>query len=74
MSASRTTRFRPSVSARMPEMGEMRRAKRAVEDVIRDLSRVERGWPREDFIETRVADMTPVSSVVCQYLGHSSWE
>jgi hypothetical protein len=47
----------------MPEMGEMRSAKKAVADVIRDLSRVVRGCPRELLIETSVAEMTPVSSV-----------
>jgi hypothetical protein len=41
----------------------MRSAKRAVAEVMRDLSRVVSGWPRELLIETRVAEMTPVSSV-----------
>jgi hypothetical protein len=46
----------------MPHAGEMRRAKRAVAAVMRDLSRVVRGWPNELLIETSVAEMTPVSS------------
>jgi hypothetical protein len=46
----------------MPETGEMRRAKSAVDAVMRDLSRVVRGWPNELLIETSVAEMTPVSS------------
>jgi hypothetical protein len=61
----RTTRLRPSVSARMPERGEMRRANREVVDVIKDLSRVVRGAPREELMDTRVAEITPVSSTSC---------
>jgi hypothetical protein len=61
-SARRTTRLRPNVEARIPEMGETRSAKRDVLDVMRDLSRVVRGCPRELWMDTRVADMTPVSS------------
>lgn len=68
MSARRTTRFRPRASARMPEIGEMRSAKRAVADVIRDLSSVVKGCPRELLIETRVAEITPVSSE-CHYMS-----
>lgn len=61
-SARSTTRLRPRASARMPDMGEMSSAKRAVADVMRDLSRVVKGCPRELLIETRVAEITPVSS------------
>lgn len=63
-SASMTTHLRPNLSASRPESGEMRRAKRAVEDVMRDLSRTVRGCPSEEPIETRVADITPVSSTL----------
>ena len=62
-SARSTTRLRPRVSAREEARGEMRRAKSEVDDVIRDLSRVVRGAPREVFMDTKVADITPVSSV-----------
>lgn len=63
MSASRMTHFRPRRSARMPEVGETRSAKREVHAVMRDLSRVVRGRDeREEPMETSVADMTPVSS------------
>lgn len=50
-------------------MGDTRSAKRAVVDVTRDLSRVVRGWPSEELIDTRVADITPVSSGRNQYLA-----
>lgn len=53
-------------------MGEMRSAKRAVAEVMRDLSSVVRGCPRELLIETRVAEMTPVSSVCDPVSIHSS--
>jgi len=59
-----TTRFRPNLSAKIPERGEMKRAKREVQDVIRDLSRVVSGAPSEELIETKVADITPVSSTL----------
>lgn len=54
-------------------MGDTRSAKREVLDVIRDLSRVVRGCPRELWIETRVADMTPVSSAVLMYVSIHSF-
>ena len=62
-SARRTTRFRPRLSASIPDSGETIRAKSAVAEVMRDLSRVVKGWPRELLIETSVADITPVSSL-----------
>jgi len=46
----------------MPEMGDTRRAKRAVIEVIIDLSKALSGCPRELLIETKVAEITPVSS------------
>lgn len=56
-------RLRPSLSARWEEKGETRRAKREVEEVMMDLSKdVRRRLDREVSMETRVADMTPVSS------------
>jgi hypothetical protein len=61
-SARRTTRLRPRASARIPDIGEITRANRAVAEVIRDLSSVVRGCPRELLIETSVAEITPVSS------------
>lgn len=62
-SAHRMTRLRPSVSARTEENGEIRRAKRAVEDVMMDLSVESRSRPeRPSPMDTRVAEMTPVSS------------
>jgi hypothetical protein len=70
-SARRTTRFLPRLSARIPETGDTRRANRAVAEVIKDLSRVVNGWPRELLIETNVAEITPVSSVWWgQYVSH----
>lgn len=54
--------MRPREEARIPERGETRSAKSEVHDVIRDLSRVVRGCPRELWMDTRVADITPVSS------------
>lgn len=54
-------RLRPRESARRPEMGEARSAKKEVELVIRDLSRVVRGWwEREEFMDMRVEEITPV--------------
>lgn len=61
-SARSTTRLRPRDEARRPERGEMRSAKREVQDVMRDLSRVVRGRPRELCRLIRVEDITPVSS------------
>jgi hypothetical protein len=59
----RITRFRPRESARRPLTGETRRAKREVDAAIKDLSSVVRGREDRDVpIETRVADITPVSS------------
>jgi hypothetical protein len=54
---------RPNASARTEDKGETRRANRAVEDVIIDLSKAVRGrFERDGPMETRVAEMTPVSS------------
>lgn len=62
-SAQRMTRFRPSESARTEEKGEISRAKSAVEEVMMDLSVESSSWPeRPSPMETRVAEMTPVSS------------
>jgi hypothetical protein len=66
-SAISITLFLPRVSAKIPESGEINKANKAVVDVIRDLSIVDNGCPREDLIETNVAEMTPVSSrIPCQ--------
>jgi len=59
--ARRRTGLRPRRSARNPVTGEAKRAKREVEEVIRDLERVERGaFERSLWMETRVDDITPV--------------
>lgn len=63
-SATSITLFLPRLSARTDENGEIKSAKREVEAVMSDLSRelsgrLERDSPRE----TRVDDMTPVSSL-----------
>jgi hypothetical protein len=48
----------------MPVSGEARSAKKDVDDVMRDLSRVVRGrWERDELIEIRVEDITPVLHV-----------
>lgn len=41
-------------------MGLAIRAPRLVQEVMRPMSRVVRGWPRSEPTETRVDDMTPV--------------
>ena len=41
-------------------MGLAIRAPRLVQEVMRPMSRVVRGWPRSEPMETRVDDMTPV--------------
>jgi hypothetical protein len=65
ISAARMARFRPSLSASTPVKGLAMSAKREVHEVIRLLSRVERVcFDRSDPIETRVAEMTPVSSAI----------
>ena len=52
---------RPKESARMPVRGDATRAKKEVQEVIRDLSRVVRGREeRSEPTEIRVEDMTPV--------------
>lgn len=66
-----TTRLRPNLSAKTPERGEMKRAKREVQDVIKDLSRVVSGAPSEELIETKVADITPVSSTLVSTVTRS---
>jgi hypothetical protein len=61
ISAVSMTLRRPRASARIPVSGEARSAKKEVDDVIRDLSRVVSGrWDREVFIEINVEDITPV--------------
>lgn len=56
-------RLRPRRSARSEEKGETSRAKRAVDEVMMDLSREVRSRCDSDVsMETRVAEMTPVSS------------
>jgi hypothetical protein len=66
-SAPRTTVLRPRESARMPESGEASRAKREVQDVIRDLSSVVSGREeRSEPMETSVEDITPVLRNNCQ--------
>jgi hypothetical protein len=63
MSAIRMTRFRPRESARRPLTGETRSAKREVDAAIKDLSSVVRAREDRDVpMETKVADITPVSS------------
>lgn len=55
--------LRPRRSASSEEKGEMSPAKRAVDEVMMDLSREVRcRSDSEVSIETRVAEMTPVSS------------
>lgn len=45
----------------MPVSGEAKRAKNEVEEVMRDLSRVVSGrLDKDEFIEIRVEDITPV--------------
>lgn len=61
-SARRTTLLRPRLSASIDDVGIRRRAKREVQEVMIDLSRVLKGWPKELLTDTRVADITPVSS------------
>lgn len=57
------TRFRPRASASSDEKGETRRAKRAVEEVMMDLSVDVRSLPERALpMDTRVAETTPVSS------------
>jgi hypothetical protein len=62
-SATSITRFRPKASARMDEKGDTRSAKRAVEEVMIDLSVDVSSRPDRDVpMDTSVAEMTPVSS------------
>ena len=70
-SARRMTRLRPSRSARTEEKGEMRSARSEVEEVMMDLSRAVRGRAERDVpSETRVEEITPVSSVCVEvWLG-----
>jgi hypothetical protein len=66
MSATRMTFRRPKASARMPVRGDATRAKKDVQEVIRDLSRVVRGREeRSEPTEIKVDDMTPVLWGVC---------
>jgi hypothetical protein len=61
ISAMRMMLRRPSASARTPVSGEATRAKKDVDEVMRDLSRVVRGRrDSEEPIETKVEDITPV--------------
>lgn len=65
-SARRMTRLRPTASARTDENGEIKRANKAVHEVMTDLSRDVRVLLDRDLsIETSVAEMTPVSSARC---------
>lgn len=65
-SAIRIILLRPRRSARMPVAGETNKANSEVQHVMSDLSRVVSGrWERSLPMETRVADMTPVSSSLC---------
>lgn len=60
-SAMRMIFFRPSLSARTPDIGLAMSANRLVQDVMRLLSRVVSSlWERSVPMETRVEDMTPV--------------
>jgi hypothetical protein len=61
ISAMKIMLRRPNASARMPVSGEATSAKKDVDDVMRDLSKVVRGrCDSEEPIETRVEDITPV--------------
>lgn len=63
ISARSITFLRPRLSASNPLAGEIIRAKREVQAVMRDLSSVERGrLERDEPMETSVAEITPVSS------------
>jgi len=65
-SATRITRFRPQESATTEAKGEMMRAKSEVQDVTIDLSSEESDLPDSEVpMDTRVAEITPVSSVGC---------
>lgn len=57
---SRMRGLRPRWSASRPVSGEEKSAKREVEEVMRDLSRVVRGREREVWMLMRVEDITPV--------------
>lgn len=58
------TRLRPRESERRPLIGETMSAKREVDAAMRDLSRVVRAREeREVPMQTRVAEITPVSSI-----------
>lgn len=60
---------RPRVSAKMPVRGEAQSAKKEVEDVMRDLSRVVRGrWEREVEREIKVLDITPVLDRIVSFI------
>jgi hypothetical protein len=62
-SASKMTRLRPNLSAIRDENGEISRASSAVHDVIIDLSHEVRArFDRDAPMDTRVAEMIPVSS------------
>lgn len=67
MSEQSKTRFRPYVVARLPAIGDMKSAQSEVDAVMSDLSSVVRGREeRSLWMETRVEDITPVSSRDCQ--------
>ena len=58
----------------MPVTGLAIRAPRLVQEVMRPISRVVRGWPRSEPMETRVDDITPVLwrlSVLAETRGES---
>lgn len=67
MSAMRMILRRPSASARMPVSGEASSAKKDVDDVMRDLSSVVSGrCDKDELIEIKVEDITPVLQVLSQ--------
>jgi hypothetical protein len=67
MSAIRMILRRPSVSARTPVRGDAKSAKKEVDDVINDLSRVVRGrLERDVLMDIKVEEITPVLQRNCQ--------
>jgi hypothetical protein len=63
-SAHSRTGLRPTPSAKRDANGDAKSAQRAVEEVMRDLSCGVRTRPeREEPMETRAAEVTPVSSL-----------
>lgn len=60
MSAMRMAFLRPMRSANRPVAGLAMRAKKLVQEAIKLMSRMVRGWPRSSPMETSVEEMTPV--------------